>query len=144
MRRLGWVGLICVPLLATSACKSSVPSLGDDGPERSCVPPRLTVVGQAPKHRPLTVHPGQTVRLRGLHYTDDCAASGAGTGVRYPRLQLVLQSKYHIGPVATVHPKGPDAAFTVAVTIPPTTAVGPAKLFSAGVEGGHLRLVVRR
>jgi hypothetical protein len=144
MRRLGWVTLVCVPILATGACKNAVPSLSDDGPERGCVLPKLTVVGHARQHGPLTVRPGETVRLRGVHYTDDCAANRAGAGVAYPRLQLLLQSTYRIGPVATVHPKGADASFTVAVTIPSTTVAGPAKISAAGIRGGHLRLVVRR
>ncbi|HEY2880161.1 hypothetical protein [Nocardioides sp.] len=144
MKRVGWFGLVCLLLVSASGCKVHRPSLSDDGPERGCTPPKLTVVGHAGKRGPLTVHPGQTLRLRGIHFTDDCAAGGAGTGRTIPRLQLVLQSKYRIGPLATVHPHGASSAFTVAVRIPPTTATGPAKIFdTAGSVAGGIRLVVR-
>ncbi len=144
MRRIGWLGAWCL-VLVTSACKAHPPSLSDDGPEKDCTPPSLTVLGHAHQRGPLAVSPGQQLRILGRDYTDDCAPNREGTGVRIPELQLVLRSKYRAGPLATVHPRGPHASFTAVVTIPPSTALGPAKIFdSAGSTGGGIRLVVRR
>jgi hypothetical protein len=144
MKRLGWLGMFFVLLASTSACKAGVPSLSDDGPERECVAPRLSVVGHAHQHGALPVRPGQTLRLHGVHYTDDCAAGGAGTGRTIAKLQLGLESVHRVGPVATVHPHGPDAAFTVSVTIPTTTLAGPAKIFDVLTPPhGVVHLVVR-
>jgi hypothetical protein len=144
MKRFGGLAFSCLLLASASACKAHAPSLSDDGPERSCQPPRLTVIGHPNQHGPLAVRPGQTLHLRGIHYTDDCHVADAGASRTIPKLQLVLQSKYHVGPVATVHPRGADAGFTVAVTIPPTTVAGPAKLFDLlAPPHGIIRLVVR-
>jgi hypothetical protein len=143
MRRVGGFGLSCLLLVSVTACQVHTPSLSADGPERDCTPPKLTVVGHA--DRPVVVHPGQTLRLRGRDFTDDCAANGAGTGVRIPRDQLVLQSKFRAGALATVHPRGAHSSFSVAVTIPSSTALGPARLFdSGGLTKRGIRLVVRR
>jgi hypothetical protein len=144
MRRVGGFGLSCLLLVAVTACKVDTQSLSDDGPERSCTRPRLHVLGPVGERATVTVHPGQTIRLHGVHYTDDCAAGGAGTGVAYRRLQLILQSPHRIGALATVHPRGEDSAFTVDVTIPTETIAGPAKISdSAGSTAQPLRLVVR-
>jgi hypothetical protein len=143
MRRIGLLGACCL-VLATSACKVQGPSLSDDGPERDCTKPTLTVVGHALQHGPIAVHPGQTLRVRGREFTDDCA-NGAATGVRIPRLQLGLQSKYRVGPLATVRPRGEHAAFSAVVTIPAGTALGPATIFdTGGLAKPGIRLVVRR
>jgi hypothetical protein len=145
MRRAGGIVLSCCLLVAVTACQVHAPSLSGDGPERSCTPPKLTVVGHAPKHRPLTVRPGQTLRLHGVHFTDDCQVAGAGQGTTISRVQLVLRSTGRIGQVAIAHPHGLASAFTVSVTIPSTTLAGPARIGDAGgLKGTVLRLVVRR
>lgn len=141
MKRLGWLGPAALLLVTASGCKVNGPSLGDDGPGRGCTPPKLTVVGQR-GHGPLVAHPGQTLRVHGTHYTDDCHVAEADQASTIPKLQLVLQSTYHVGPVATVHPHGPSSAFTVAIRIPTATTAGPAKIFAAG-NAGSVRLVVR-
>jgi hypothetical protein len=47
--------------------------------------------------------------------------------------------------VATVHPRGRNAAFTVRVTIPATTSPGPATVSDVlSPPHGVVRLVVRR
>jgi hypothetical protein len=145
MGRIGRLGLSCLLVASAGGCKADGPSLSDDGPERSCTPPSLTVVGHEKQHGPLPVHPGQTLRIHGRDYTDDCGGNGAGLGQTIPQLQLVLQARFHVGPVATVHPRGADSAFTAVVTIPPTTAAGPAKIFDVlAPPHGVIRLVVRR
>jgi len=145
MDRIGWLGGICLVLATATACTAGGPSLSDDGPERDCQPPRLTVVGHAHQHGPLPVRPGQVLRLHGVHYTDDCHVSDAGMATTVPKLQLVLQSRHHVGPVATVHPRGASSAYTVSVTIPSATASGPAKIFDVlSPPHGVVRLVVRR
>jgi hypothetical protein len=116
----------------------------DDATSR-CRPPRLTVVGHPSAHRAVSVRPGQTLRLHGRDYTDDCVSGSTGTPRTVGRLQLVLQSAHHIGPLATVHPSGAGAAFTVSVTIPPGTAPGAATIFDVlAPPHGTVRLVVRR
>jgi hypothetical protein len=145
MKRLGRLAISCLLLATASACKADRSALSDDGPERSCVSPRLTVVGHQHQPGPLPVRPGQTLHVRGIHYTDDCHVADTGESRTIPSVQLVLQSVHHVGPVATVHPRGPHASFTAVVTIPPSTAFGPAKIFdNAGSSGGGIRLVVRR
>jgi hypothetical protein len=145
MKRLGWLLMSFALLASTSACKAGTHSLSDDGPESDCAAPRLSVVGHAHQHGALPVRPGQTLRLHGVHYTDDCAAGGAGTGRTIAKLQLGLESVHRIGPVATVHPHGRSSAFTVSVTIPTTTLPGPAKIFDVlAPPHGVVRLVVRR
>jgi hypothetical protein len=144
MKTLAWLVVSFVLLASTTGCKVGKPSLSDDGPERSCTPPRLSVVGHERGHGPLTVRPGQTLRLHGVHYTDDCAAGGAGTGQTIARLQLILQSVHHVGALATVHPRGATSSFSVSVTIPPGTAAGPATIFDALAPKHHVvHLVVR-
>jgi hypothetical protein len=145
MKTRAWLAIICFLVTMTSACKVGGHSLGDDGPERSCVPPKLTVVGHAGQHGPLVVRPGQTLRLHGVHYTDDCHVSDAGAATTVKKMQLILQSLHHIGAIATVHPHGADSAFTVSVTIPATTGAGPARIFDVlAPPHGVVRLVVRR
>jgi hypothetical protein len=145
MKRIGPFGSCCLLLVTIGACKVDGPSLSDDGPERSCQAPRLTVIGHEKGHGPLSVRPGQTLRVHGVHYTDDCASNGAGTGKTIPRLQLALRSRMRMGALVTVHPHGPDAAFTASVTIPSTTFPGPARLVDLlSVPHGVVRLVVRR
>jgi hypothetical protein len=103
------------------------------------------VVGHEQTHGRVPVRPGQTLRLHGRDYTDDCAAGGAATGQTIPKLQLILQSLHHVGPLTTVHPHGADSTFTVSVTIPPTTGSGPATIFDVlAPPHGVVRLVVRR
>jgi hypothetical protein len=102
----------------------------------------LSVVGHGSRGV-VPVHPGQTLHLRGRDYTDACAPGG--TGRTLPHLQLILQSTYRVGPVATVRPHGPRSSFAVAVTIPATTAPGAARISDLYLAPhGVVRLVVRR
>ncbi len=134
----------CLVLGTTAACDLSTHPKSDQGAS-ACVKPTLTVVGQRQVQGRLPVRPGQTLRLRGTHYTVDCAAGGRGAGTPIPSLQLILRSRFRLGPVATVHPHGPNAAFTVRVTIPRTTQPGPASLTPVlPPPHDEVRLVVRR
>jgi hypothetical protein len=145
MKRSWGLGISFRLLASTTACKPDGPSLSDDGPERSCQAPSSTVIGHAHQRGRLTVRPGQTLRVHAVHYTDDCAAGGAGTGQTVSKLQLVLQSRYRVTPLVTLHPKGASSAFTTTVTIPSTTFSEPAKLFDAfALPHGVIPLVVRR
>jgi hypothetical protein len=133
----------CLVLVTTAACDLSTDGKSDQG--SGCVTPSLTVVGRGQVHDRLPVQPGQTLRLHGTHYTDDCLTGGHETGTPIPSLKLILRSRFRLGPVATVHPHGPDAAFTVRVTIPRTTQPGPASITPVlGPPHDEVRLVVRR
>ena len=133
----------CLVLVTTAACDVSTHGKSDQ--VSRCVAPTLTVLGHPQAHGRLPVRPGQTLRLRGTHYTDECASGARGAGTPIPSLQLILRSRFRLGPVATVHPHGPDAAFTVRVTIPRTTLPGPASLTPVlGPPHDEVRLVVRR
>ncbi len=110
-----------------------------------CRPPTLTVVGHGSQQAVVPVRPGQTLRLHGRDYTDDCAAGGAGTGRTIPKIQLILWSKHRVGAIATVHPHGPRSSFAATVRIPTTTFPGPAHIADVlGPPHGVVRLVVRR
>jgi len=103
------------------------------------------VVGHAHQHGRLVVRPGESLRLHGVHYTDDCQVADAGSATTIPSVQLILQSKMRIGAIATVHPHGPNSAFLVRVTIPATTFPGLARILDTSGPGtGSVGLVVRR
>ena len=137
------VGL-CLGLVTTAACDLTTHGKSDQGAS-GCVAPTLTVLGHRQVDGRLPVRPGQRLRLHGTHYTDDCAVGGQGTGTPMPSLQLILRSRFRLGPIATVHPRGPNAAFTVRVTIPRTTQPGPASITPVlGPPHDEVRLVVRR
>jgi hypothetical protein len=138
------LGACLILATTTSACDINTHAISGQA-TLACTKPSLTVVGHHQKGGRMPVRAGQALRLRGVHYTDDCAAGGAGAGTPITKLQLILRSKYRIGPVATVHPRGRNAAFTVRVTIPATTSPGPATLSDVlGPPHGVVRLVVRR
>ncbi|MDX6357618.1 MAG: hypothetical protein QOH37_672, partial [Nocardioidaceae bacterium] len=137
------VGACLVLTTLTTACGHDLPATGGQGTP-SCTRPSLTVVGHPQERGRLSVRAGQSLHLRGVHYTD-CAAGGTGAGNPIAELQIILRSKYRIGPVATVHPRGENAAFTARVTIPATTSPGQAMLTDVlSPPHGVVRLVVRR
>lgn len=144
MRPLARAVGACLVLVTTSACDIGT-HVGHDAATPACTKPSLMVVGHHQPRGRLHVAAGQTLRLHGVHYTDDCAAGAHGAGTPIAELQLVLRSKYRIGSVATVHPRGADSAFTVAVTIPATTLPGPAELTDVlQAPHGVVRLLVGR
>ena len=144
MIRICWMPLLLLLVLATTGACDLGTHDSSGGAARSCRPPRLSVVGHQKAQGSLPVRPGQTLRLHGRDYTDDCAGGGTSTDRTIAKLQLVLASVHRIGPVATVHPRGPRSAFTVSVTIPTTTLAGPAKIFDVlAPPHGVVRLVVR-
>ena len=73
----------------TSAC--DVGGLEHHASTPRCTPPTLTVVGHRGQDRPLTVRPGQTLRLHGRAYTDACVAGSTTIPRAIPHLQLVLR-----------------------------------------------------
>ncbi len=129
-----------VLVVVLAGCRFHAPTRGAD--HEPCRPPRLTVVGHGTRGA-VPVRPGQTLHLVGRDYTDACAPGG--TGRTLPRLQLVLQARYHAGAVATVRPHGLHSSFTAAVTIPAGTGPGPATITDLyAAPHGVVRLVVRR
>jgi hypothetical protein len=142
-RRVG-LGAVAV-VLAASATACDI-RIGSEHTDQRCTPPSLRVEGSAPHPgSAVVVRPGETLRLHGRDYTDDCAGGGTGTSHTITKVQLVLQSQARVAPIAEVHPRGLDSAFTVSVTIPPTTRPGPAEIFDVlAPPHGVIRLVVRR